>query len=81
MTAGTTVHLVIQRLNACPYFCPICGALNESVQNLMCELEELSDLRFEVFGRGHFYFEWLVRACADECFMGSKVGQDSFISR
>ena len=44
-------------------FCPICGGLNESVCHLTCECEELSDWRFEVFDRGDFNFEGLVRAC------------------
>ena len=40
-----------EKSKAGPYFCPMCGGLDESVYHLMCECEELSDWRLEVFGR------------------------------
>ena len=35
----------------------------------MCECEELSDWRLEVFCRGDYDFEWLMRVCEKDCFM------------
>ena len=47
----------------------MCGGLNESVYHLIFECEELSDRRFEVFGRGDYDFDWLVRVYVENCFM------------
>ena len=53
-----------------PQFYPMCGSLDESVYYFMCECEEFSDWRLEVFGKGDYDLEWLARVCTDECFMG-----------
>ena len=39
-----------------------------SVYLFVCEYEELSVWRLDVFSRGDFDFEWLVRVCVNECF-------------
>ena len=59
-----------ERSKAGPYFRPVCGGLDESVYNLMCDCEEPSDWKLEVFRRGSYDFKWLVRVCVDEHFMG-----------
>ena len=39
-----------------PYFCTMCGSLNESVYHWICDCEDLNDWRIEVFSRMEFIF-------------------------
>ena len=46
------------RLTAGPYFCPVCGCVNENLFHFVSECEELSELRNECFGR--VFGSWLI---------------------
>ena len=48
----------------------MCGNMNENVVHLMCECSELAGLREEVFGKGVYDEEWMVKVMKDECFTG-----------
>ena len=49
------------RVKSGPYFCPMCGCENETLQHFLAECEELSDLREELFGVRVCGIEWIVQ--------------------
>jgi hypothetical protein len=53
------------QLSAGPYFCPICGCVNENLFHFVSECEELSELRNEYFGRVFGSECWLIERMAE----------------
>ena len=53
------------RLAAGPYFCPMCGLVNENLFHFVSECEELSELRNECFGRVFGSECWLIERMAE----------------
>ena len=53
------------RLAARPYFCPICGCVNENLFHFVFECEELSELQKECFGRKFGSEYWLTEWIAE----------------
>ena len=53
------------RLAASPYFCPMCGCVNENVFHFVSECEELSELCNECFERVFGSECWLIEQMAE----------------
>ena len=53
------------RLAASPYFCPMCGCVNENLFHFVSDCKELSELRKECFGRKFGSDCWLTERMAE----------------